>query len=182
MAFPTRATAWSPSIAAQFIEPLIVTAKNLVERDQAEALVWASSDITLKPFQHILYARRDKTFYESRVSAFPLLVLSPGRTRPPFGEEERSIPDELNEIAAEIVIAGSDADNLTLQITRYVKAVDLIWRSASYADLTWNLVAGHTTKPVTDVVEHGYSVIAEDGPNSYLHTASLTLTAQFMEV
>jgi hypothetical protein len=57
----------------------------------------------------------------------------------------------------------------------------MIWRTASPADMTWNLNLAHTMRPEQDVIEHGYNVIAEDGPNAYLHTASLTLTASFVE-
>jgi hypothetical protein len=179
--FPTRSIPWVPRIQVAFIEPLVVTAKKLIERDQVEALAWASPDITLKPFQHILYSRREKGFFEARVSAYPLVIIAPGKTLPPFGNEERSIPEERNDLAVEIAIVGGDPDALTIQIMRYVKAVDMIWRSASVADLTWNLSSSHTTRFITDVTEHSYSVIAEDGPNAYFHTALLTLMALNME-
>jgi hypothetical protein len=178
--FPTRSVAWVPKVDVSFIEPLIVTARKLVLRDQTEALVWASPDIPLKRFQHVLYARREKAFYESRVSAFPLLILAPGSSKVETDEDGNYISEE-HQIAAEIALAGSDADALTIQIVRYVKAVDQMWRAATIADIMWNLSATHTMRPSTDVVEHGYNVIAEDGPNAYLHTASLTLVAEFIE-
>ena len=177
--FPPLVT-WVPKYDISFIEPLLVTAKLLVERDQVQALAWASPDILLTPFAHRLYARREAKFYESRVSAFPLLILAPGSSKVALTDDGNYVGEE-HQIAAEIALAGSDADALTIQIVRYVKAVDMIWRSASPADLMWNLTAAHTMRPETDVIEHGYNVIAEDGPNAYLHTASLTLTAKFIE-
>lgn len=179
MSFPATPNS-APHIAAQFIEPLIVTCKNLIERDQATFLALASPDITLKPFQHFLYSRRDESFYDSKISVYPFVVIQPGKTEAP-NTEQLARYDETHTIIVEIAVIGSDPDNLTLQVMRYVKAVDWIWRSATKADLTWNLTTGHASTPLTDVTEHNYEPIRSLGPNSYFHTASLTLTAQFME-
>lgn len=180
MSFPVRGGAWVPKFDISFIEPLVVTAQELIVRDQVEALAWASPSLLLKPFQNVLYARREKAFYDSRVSAFPLIVLAPGSSRVTTDEDGNYISEE-HQIACEVALAGSDADALTIQIVRYVKAVDMIWRTASPADMTWNLNLTHTMRPEQDVTEHGYQIIQEDGPNAYLHIAFLTLTANFIE-
>lgn len=181
--FPTRTEPWVPKFDAQFIEPLIVTMRELTWRDQDEALAWASPDRVLRRFAKtsVILARREKAFYVQRATVFPLLVIAPGQTTPPESKDGGYVADELNQISVEICAWGKDADELTIDIMRYVKAADFIWRSASFADLTWNLKPNHFSKVETDVTLHQYSVIAEDGPNSYLHTASLNLTATFSE-
>lgn len=187
--FPTRATAWAPQIDAAFIEPLLFSAKLLIERDQTEALAIVNAEaiamglptLPLPNFANVLFARRAPAFYDSRVSVFPLLILAPARTSPPFDAEGSFIPLEVNEIVAEAVIVGADADTLTHQIMRYARAVDLMWRSATVEDLSWNMKRGHFSAIVSDVTDHNYNVIAENGPNAYMHTASINLTATFSE-
>lgn len=180
MPFPAAPTVWAPKFDVSFIEPLMVTAKELIARDQVAALAWASPDKVLKPFQHVLLGRRDPTFFSDRLKSFPAAVIAPAQTRAPESVAGEYV-DESNLIGVELVVFGSDPDALTIDVTRYAKAVDQIWRAASHADLTWNLKEGHYSQVTTDVTQHDYPVIAYDGPNAYLCTVGLQFTAELKE-
>jgi hypothetical protein len=183
MSFPTAPLGgtWQPVVAARFIEPLIQTARELILRDQAAALAYVSQldpVVTLPDFQHVMTARRAAKWYENRVRAFPLVVLAPSDSKV---ARKDTYVDGKHRIAAEVVVFGSDPEVLTTQLLRYVAAVDLIWRSAKSPDLMWNLDPDVASVPEVDVEEHAYSVISDDGPNAYIHTALMTLTGDFEE-
>jgi|SRR5215471_1467704 len=180
MGFPAAPAVWIPRFDASFIEPLVVTAQQLIIRDQAAALAWSSPDRALPPFKKVLLARRDPVFWDDRVATYPAVVVAPLQSTPPTSDDGGTI-EETHRLAVELAISGSDPEQLTIDATRYVRAVDMIWRSASYADLTWNMKPGHFTAVETDVLVHDYPTIASDGPNAYLYTLGLTLSAQFRE-
>lgn len=180
MPFPVRPGPWVPKFDVSFIGPLLITAKSLIERDQAEALVWASPDKVLQPFQKVLIARRDQAFWKDRLKNYPAVVLAPVQTLAPASNDGIRVQED-NRIIAEVVLYGENPHELTIDSTNYVKAVDQMWRAASQEDLRWNLKVGHHTEIVVDCTEHNYPTIASDGPNAYMYTLELILTAEFQE-
>lgn len=184
MPFPVRPDPWVPKFDIKFIGPFVVTCKLLIERDQVEALAWAATehsiDKVLKPFQHVLLARRQSDFWKNRVESYPAAVVAPVQSVAPTNTDGNYV-DELNRIIVELAITGSDPDALTIDAMAYVAAVDQIWRAASVADMSWNLKPGHHTEVVNDVTSHDYPIISTDGPNAYIYTLGLTLTTEFKE-
>lgn len=168
---------WQPLYSAHFEGPIIDNVIAIITRDMKPALdYWYAAD-ALPDFV-------ERSIGTERGLEFPMLVIGP---RSNFIE---NVDDGISLIEPQIVemklaVVDNSADAAYRKCMKYVRALDAVLRSASFADYFANMTSTNGSYPFGHVVDvrHEYLPLgANEANTTYLKPARLELALTFREL
>lgn len=167
---------------AKFAEPLAANLLRLVGVNQATFLAWANGGTALPPFKEVFDSAGGRLAED-----YPNFLLADVASALKFDADGTGV-EERHALTFEIALAkrGKPAEwkrltsELRRECFRYTRAVDMIFRSSTPADLAEGYAAGKVKIYTLEVGEHRRPVL-RGGEGEFLIEQQLDVTVEMFE-
>jgi hypothetical protein len=167
--------AWTPKYDAEYVEPIIANAIAVLKANEAAALAWASKGQLMESAR----VWRTSRWYNT---IFPVYSIFPVETGIVEADDASHL-DEAHSFSIEIENSGGNADKVTTDVIRRVRALDMIIRGSKPAELLKGMSL--LNKPGAlrlDISPHRYNYFGEMPKGPYQTIATFVTTISLFEL